>query len=145
MAHTRKLGIVAGNGSLPASLIRSCQQMGRPFCVLALKGHANPDLLPAGIAVKWVRLGAVGAGFAEMKRQKVQAVVLIGGVRRPSIKELCPDLRGIKFFAKAGMRALGDDGLLRAVIAEIETEGFKVVGIDEIMPSLLACTGTFAK
>ncbi len=143
--HSHKLGIIAGSGSLPASLIRSCQQTGRPFCVVALKGHANPDLLPAGVPVKWIRPGAVGTGFAEMKRQKVQDIVLIGGVRRPSVKELCPDLRGLKFFAKVGMKALGDDGLLRAVIAEIESEGFKVVGIDEIMPSLLAGAGTMGK
>ncbi len=143
--QSRKLGIIAGNGSLPASLIRACQQSGRPFCVVALKGHANSELLPAGIPVKWIRLGAVGTGFAEMKRQKVQDIVLIGGVRRPSVKELCPDLRGLKFFAKVGMKALGDDGLLRAVIEEIESEGFKVVGIDEIMPSLLAGAGTMGK
>ena len=139
--QTHKLGIVAGNGSLPMALIKECQKQNRPFCVLALKGHANPDLIPADVSVKWIRLGAVGQGFAEMKKQGVGEIVLIGGVRRPSLKELCPDLRGLKFFAKIGIKALGDDGLLRAVIKEIESEGFKVVGIDDIMPSLLAPKG----
>ena len=137
----QKLGIIAGNGSLPWALMTECQKQGRPFCVVALKGHANPDLIPADIPVKWIRLGAVGQGFNEMKKQGVKEVVLIGGVRRPSLKELCPDLRGLKFFAKIGVKALGDDGLLRSVINEIETEGFKVVGIDDIMPSLLAPKG----
>ncbi len=144
-AKMQKLGIVAGSGSLPSALIAECQKQGRPFCVVALKGHANPDLMPAGIPVKWIRLGAVGCGFNEMKKQGVEQIVLIGGVRRPSLKELCPDFRGLKFFAKIGLKALGDDGLLRAVIGEIEADGFKVVGIDDIMPSLLAPKGVLGK
>lgn len=139
--QTQKLGIIAGSGSLPMALINECQKNNYPFCVIALKGHTNPDLIPANIPVKWIRLGAVGQGFAEMKKQQVKQIVLIGGVRRPSLTELCPDLRGLKFFAKIGIKALGDDGLLRAVIKEIESEGFKIVGIDDIMPSLLAPKG----
>lgn len=144
-AKMQKLGIVAGSGSLPSALIHECQKTGRPFCVIALKGHANPDLMPTDIPVKWIRLGAVGRGFCEMKKQGATQIVLIGGVRRPSLKELCPDLRGLKFFAKIGLKALGDDGLLRAVIGEIEGDGFEVVGIDDIMPSLLAPKGVLGK
>ena len=42
------------------------------------------------------------------------------------------------FFAKIGLKALGDDGILRALVKEIESEGVKVVGIHEVMPELLA-------
>lgn len=145
ISRTQKLGIVAGSGSLPTALIKECQQQKRPFCVIALKGHANPELLPADVPIKWIRLGAVGQGFAEMKKQKVTDIILIGGVRRPSLKELCPDLRGLRFFSKIGMKALGDDKLLRSVISEIENEGFNVIGIDDIMPSLLAPKGLLGK
>lgn len=141
----RKLGIVAGGGALPGSLIEACRKEGRPFFVLALKGHADPALLPKDIPMKWMRMGAVGFGFAEMKRQGVRDIVLIGNVRRPSLMELRPDLRGLKFFAKAGIKALGDDGLLRAVIKEIEADGFKIVGADTLVPSLLAGNGVFGK
>lgn len=138
-----KLGIVAGSGVLPAALIKACRNQGRDFFVLALKGHTDAALLPTDIPMRWIRLGAVGTGFREMKKQGVRDIVLIGGVRRPSVAELRPDFRGLAFLARAGMRALGDDGLLKAVIKEIETDGFKVVGIDEIMPSLLAPHGVF--
>ena len=37
-------------------------------------------------------------------------------------------------------RALGDDGLLRAVIGEVEREGFTVVGPDDILAALVAST-----
>ena len=141
----KKLGIIAGSGALPGSLIAACKRAGRPFFVLALKGYADPKLLPKDIPVKWIRLGAIGTGFAVMKRQNVEEIVMIGAVRRPSLLELRPDWRGLKFFAKAGIRALGDDGLLRAVIKEIEADGFKVVGADSVVPSLLATKGVYGK
>ena len=55
---------------------------------------------------------------------------MAGGVQRPSLASMRPDWRAAKFFARVGLRALGDDGLLSAVIKEIEREGFRVIGAD---------------
>lgn len=38
---------------------------------------------------------------------------------------------------------MGDDGLLRAVTREIEDEGFRVVGIDDVLADCLAPDGLF--
>ena len=40
----KKLGIIAGGGSLPRSLIRHCQTVGRDFFVIAIEGNADPGL-----------------------------------------------------------------------------------------------------
>lgn len=145
LAQEEIIGIVAGWGALPPTLVKWCLQTGKKVCVLGLKGHADKKDFPDTIPMKFIRLGAVGKAFAFFKRQKVTDIVLIGAVRRPSISEMCPDWRGLKFFAKLGMKALGDDGLLRAVIAEVEKEGFRVRGIQELMPQLLAPKGVLTK
>lgn len=136
-----KLGIVAGNGALPACLVRACQKQGRPFCVLALKGHADLSQFPNDIDIVQVRLGALGRAVCEMKKRSVRDIVFIGGVRRPSLIELCPDLKALSVFLKAGLRCLGDDGLLRTVIHQVEKYGFRVIGVDELIPQLLAPLG----
>jgi DUF1009 family protein len=141
----KKLGIIAGSGGLPKKLIDFCRLQGRPFFVLAVDGHADKTLIPKDIPVKWVRLGAIGSFFKEMKQAGAKEIVLIGGIKRPSLKELKPDLKAVKFFSKVGLKALGDDGLLSCVISEIEKDGFKVVGIDRVMPSLLAKKGVYGK
>lgn len=141
----KKLGIMAGSGALPACLAQACEKQGRPYFILALKGHAEAESFPKGAPIKWVRLGAVGQGFDLMKKNGVEEIIMIGAVRRPSLLELRPDWRGVKFFARAGVKALGDDGLLKAVIKEIESEGFKVIGVDSLMPSLLATKGIYGK
>jgi hypothetical protein len=70
---------------------------------------------------------------------------MAGGIHRPSVSSLRPDWRAARFFAKVGYRALGDDGLLSAVVKELESEGFRVVGVDQILPSALAPAGPFGK
>jgi hypothetical protein len=59
--------------------------------------------------------------------------VLAGGVKRPSVASLRPDWRATKFFARIGLRALGDDRLLSAVIKELEHEGFAVIGAERLL------------
>lgn len=135
-----KLGILAGSGRLPGLLIDSCRASGRDFFVLAFKGQADPAVVE-GAPHAWVRLGAAGQGFAILRAQGVEELVMAGGVRRPSLIDLRPDLQAIRFFARLGRRGLGDDGLLRAVIDLLEREGFHVVGADELLPALRAEAG----
>ncbi|NKD84757.1 LpxI family protein [Haematospirillum jordaniae] len=142
--HTVVLGIVAGSGDLPAQAADACRQGGRPYFVLALKGYAEPSWVGAHPHV-WVRLGAAAEGFAALKKAGVTDVVMIGAVRRPGVLDLCPDWRAARLFARIGLRALGDDGLLRAVIAEFEAEGFRVIGIDDVLRDVVMPRGVLGR
>ena len=144
---TKKLGIIAGGGSIPRRLIEHCQAQGEDFFVLAIEGNASKDLLAdkANIPHMWMRLGQAGSGFKKFKEEGVDEVVMIGTIKRPTLHDLIPDFRTTAFFAKVGMKALGDDGLLRAVIKEIEGEGMTVRGIQEVMPDILVKEGVLGK
>jgi len=126
------LGIVAGGGGLPRRLIENCRAAGRPFFVLALEGEADPAML-AEVPHAWCRIGAAATGLDLLRANGVDRLVLAGGVRRPSVASLRPDWRAAKFFARVGLRALGDDGLLSAVIKELEREGFSVIGAERLL------------
>ncbi|MCQ2740740.1 MAG: UDP-2,3-diacylglucosamine diphosphatase LpxI [Alphaproteobacteria bacterium] len=142
----RKLGIIAGGGNIPKMLIDECLKRETEFTVLAIEGNADKALFNhAEFPYKWIRLGQAGTGFKYFKEEKVQDVVMIGTIRRPSFFDLVPDLRTTAFFAKVGAKALGDDGLLRAVVSEIEKDGMRVKGIHEVMPELLIKQGVFTK
>lgn len=139
---TSKLGIVAGGGEFPGLAIAACRAQNRPFHVLALNGHADPAVIGDAPA-DWIRLGEAGTGFKLLKQAGVEEVVMIGPVRRPTLRELAPDFRTTRFFAKVGLKALGDDGLLRAVAREVEEEGFRIVGIDDVLSDCLAVPGPY--
>jgi DUF1009 family protein len=139
-----KLGIIAGGGDLPFRLIEACRAAGRPFFVLALEGHAD-DGVCAGVPHARVRLGAAGAALDALRKAGVTEIVMAGKVRRPSLAELRPDWRAARMFAKLGMRALGDDGLLRAVSVELEGEGFRIVGVQDVFAPLLTPAGPIGR
>ncbi len=135
-----RLGIVAGSGGLPRRIVDTCRAAGREVFVLALEGAAEPALVD-GVEHAWCRLGAAGHGLDLLRRNNVTDLVLAGGVRRPSLAMLRPDWRAAKFFARVGYKALGDDGLLSAVVAEFEREGFRVIGADQLLAAGLAPEG----
>ncbi len=139
-----KLGILAGAGELPLRLIEACRAEARPVFVLAFEGSADPAMT-IGVPHAWVRLGAAGEGLRLLRENGVEELVMAGGVPRPSLLSLRPDWRTAKFFARIGYRALGDVGLLKAVIRELEQEGFRVIGADDILGAALAPTGPLGR
>ncbi len=143
----RKLGIIAGGGDLPKQVIDWCQAHNRPYYALAIHANADRRYFPAeeNRFCEWIRIGQAGTGFKRFKEEGVKEVVLIGTIKRPTLAELVPDFRTAAFFAKLGLKAIGDDGILRALVKEIEADGMKVVGIQEVVPDLLAHAGVLTK
>jgi len=138
-----KLGVIAGGGSLPERIVRACRETGREVFVIAIEGHAEPNGFE-DVPHAWLRIGAGGKALKLLREQGVEELVLAGDVRRPSLAELKPDLWTAKFLARVGTNALGDDGMLGAVIRELEaSEGFCVVGTDSLLPGLLATAGVY--
>ncbi|HYM02081.1 MAG TPA: UDP-2,3-diacylglucosamine diphosphatase LpxI [Stellaceae bacterium] len=138
------LGILAGAGELPFRVIEACRAAERAVFVLAFEGSADPRVT-TGVPHAWVRLGAAGEGLRLLREHGVDELVMAGGVQRPSLRALRPDWRTAKFFARVSYRALGDDGLLKAIIAELEQEGFRVVGADTILGADLAPLGPLGR
>lgn len=135
-----KLGIIAGGGRLPGQLIAAARAQGRECFVLAIKNNADASALES-VDHAWLTMGEAGQAFRLLHEQGVVEVVMAGPVQRPTLADLRPDWRTAKFFAKIGLKALGDDGLLSAVIAEFESEGFRILGADQIIGDLLAPLG----
>ncbi len=135
-----RLGIVAGNGVLPGRVIDACRQRGRDYFVLAIEDQTDPEVT-RGSPHAWVRLGALGRTFHILRDEDVSDLVLAGPIRRPSLGELKPDLMGMRLLGRVGASVFGDDGLLSAVVRQCEEEGFRVVGVDEVVGGLLAPVG----
>jgi len=125
---------------LPALVRDACRKDDRPYHVIVFEGQGNPAVFAADSHAV-IRLGAGGATIKNLKNAECTTLVLAGSIRRPSMKELRPDWWGVKFFATSGAAALGDDGLLSALIKALESEGFNVIGADELLPEFLMPKG----
>ena len=136
----KKLGLIAGGGTLPVEIAEHCRRSGRPLFVIRLKGFAGAELAPyAGAEVGIAELGKC---FKALKRAGCQAVCLVGSVARPDFAALIPDLRGLAVIPAAIAAARkGDDALLRLMVGEFEKEGFAVEGATEVMDDLSLAAG----
>ncbi|MGH6909868.1 MAG: UDP-2,3-diacylglucosamine diphosphatase [Phenylobacterium sp.] len=140
----RKLGLIAGGGTLPVEIAEHCRRSGRPLFVIRLKGFAGPELSPyAGAEVGIAELGKC---FKALKRAGCEAVCLVGNVSRPDFGALLPDLRGLAVLPAAIAAARkGDDALLRLMLGEFEKEGFAVEGATEVMEDLSVGSGPLGR
>ena len=137
-----RLGLIAGSGALPGLVLAECTAQNRSCFTVAFRGHTDPAAV-RNVPHMWARLGRAGATVRRLRREGVRDIVMAGGIRRPSLTELVPDLYTLRFLAGIGRQALGDDGLLRAITGLFEREGFHVLGIQDLVPSLLAPQGRF--
>ncbi len=140
----QRLGIIAGRGNLPRLLVDACRRKGQDFFVLGLEGQADTDTM-CDVPHGWGKLGSTNEAIRILKKNNVDTLVLAGSVRRPSLKEMKPEWRTLQVFAKLGAKAFGDDALLRAAAAELEKDGFKIIGAHEIEPSLITPEGVLGK
>jgi DUF1009 family protein len=144
MTEIKKIGVIAGGGMMPVEIIRSCLSRGVEVCVAGLQPWADEALFQ-DVPHVMARLGEAGKVLKFLKEQGVRDLVLAGGIKRPSLKELIPDFEAVKILAKIALKKQSDDGLFRAVIAEVEARGFHVCGIEEVVPEMLFQEGVYGR
>ncbi len=126
MAET--LGIIAGKGELPRTILDACKKSGRSTFVLAFEGM-DVDVA----ADKTVRLGALSEALNALRSAGCRELVLAGQMKRPSLTSLKPDAEGAKLLKRLSKAIFsGDDALLKALVGFLEDEGFTVVSAESI-------------
>jgi len=144
MYDGKKLGMIAGGGMMPVEIIKHCNANNIEIYVVGLESFATSDQLKDA-AHSFAKIGEAGKMLKTFKENGVKNIVLAGGIKRPSLKELIPDFGGMKFIAKVAMKKMSDNGMFGAVINEIEEHGFKVVGIEDVVPEMLFKEGVYGK
>jgi len=140
-----RIALIAGNGSLPCQIADALSQSGRDFRIVAIRGEA--DETTRGRADTELGWGEIGRLYGFLHKTGCGEVLLIGGVsRRPDFTSILGDLGTLKRLPTI-IRALagGDDSLLTKVIRLFEDEGYRVVGIRDVAPQLLASSGVLGR
>ena len=137
----RCIGILAGNGSLPEEIARAVVRRGDAVTIVGIDGEVAPVV--AGVPVTRVGWGEIGRILATFRNAGCQHLVIVGGVTRPDLTSLRPDLGAVTNIP-ALLRVLmsgGDDGVLRGIVRFFEAKGFTVVSPADIAPGLVIGAG----
>lgn len=139
-----KIGLIAGSGELPSVIAAAALSSGKEVYVAALSGITDLDTL-VSVPHDVYKLGQCGKILKAFRKEKVTDVLFIGGVRRPSFKELSLDWWTARHIAKWGFSIFGDDSLLMKIVKIAEAEGFKVIGAQDVLPELVSVKGVYGK
>jgi DUF1009 family protein len=143
MSAARRIGILAGGGTLPREIADSVAARGIPLHIVALDGEADADFGPYPVThVNW---GEIGRMVETLKETGCTDLVIIGSVTRPDLATIKPDMGFVRALATVAGLVLagGDDSVLRGVIRFFEGHGLRVVGPAEIAPELVIVAGHF--
>jgi DUF1009 family protein len=141
----RRVAVLAGRGEFPVRVAAAAAAQGASVYVAALSGAADPADYAAYEAGEY-RLGQLGRFLDEIKRRRIDEIVMVGALPRPSFGSLAPELSTLKYlphFARAFQG--GDDHLLRGVVTFFEGQGLRVIGPVDIAPDLVAPVGALGR
>jgi DUF1009 family protein len=141
----RILGIIAGDGKLPAMLAQSAKEKGYKGVSLALTEDALARMQPLCDAIMHSPPGLLGRNISYLKSQGVQDVVFIGKLNKVQLLRniLKIDLTAIKEMSK--LANLNDGSIQTAVGGFMESHGMRVVTQSEFLPQLFPSVGVMTK
>lgn len=137
-----RLAIIAGSGFLPLHVAEAARLHGENPYIIALAHESDRDW--SGFDNTTLGIGNFRDISAVFRTEGIGRVVLSGAVRRrPDWRDIHPTFRSIAKIPSV-LRTLmsgGDDAVLKMAIGLIEANGARVIGVQEIVPELLADIG----
>ena len=121
-----RIGLIAGNGRFPLVFAAAARRQGVQIVAVAHRGETEPDIEPLVDTITWIDAGQIGTLIDTFKAAGVTRAVMAGGITKVRLFEnFRPDARALALIARVG--SIGDDGVLRALAAELQDEGVTVV------------------
>jgi DUF1009 family protein len=142
---SRRIGIVAGGGTLPFAVARSLRDKGDTPVLLAIEGYCDPAQL-APWRHHWLKLGKMGQFLDLLRSEQCNDIVCVGSLVRPALSEIRLDWQTIRAMPAliAAFRG-GDDHLLTGISRILEPHGIHFVGIADIAPELTVPEGALTR
>lgn len=140
MTAKHVIGLIAGSGDFPREIAEAIVASGQSVFILGLRGFAERGLRRFPHA--FVDMLDPEQAIRILKQHAVRDIVLAGGVNRPGPAALFSIYSAYRH--RDELRKLfnrGDDHVLRGVTAFLEDNGFRILGVDAVAPSVLAPSG----
>ena len=123
------LGIIAGSGDLPVILSNSVENA----FVIGIDGFCNPENYSVDCQLHG--LSKIGTILKTLKDKNITDIVIAGGIKRPALSSLRPDVMGAKLIARLALKGGGDDKALRIILSFLEEQGFVIKSVEDILGS----------
>ena len=138
------IAIIAGSGKLPFKIASHLKKLNAKFIILSIKGFSEFELYKNFKAYS-LRMGQGYKAIKLLKKNKIKNIIFLGGLERPSLATLRPDLWTLFKVFKFIFFKKTDDVILRNVVTIFENEGFKVLGLSDITNDFFLKKGIYGR
>ena len=136
----KKIGLIAGNGNLPAVYAKILNKEGFKVIAIALKEETSSELEKYVDKIHWISVGQLAKLIKTLKNEDISKVIMIGKVKKTLMfRNIKPDLRAMALLAK--ISNLKDDSILGAVADELAKEGISLEDSTKYLSPMLVEKG----
>ena len=143
------IGLIAGNGSFPALVLRAARRTGRDVVMVAIDGEASRDLDAlsgelGGTTVTWIQLGQLGGCIKALKAGGVTQAVMAGQVKHVKLfGGVFPDMTLLSVLTR--LKGRNTDALIAAVADVLKDNGIALMDSTALLPELVARAGVLSR
>ena len=136
------LGLMAGSGVYPATVVREARKAGvSRIVVAAFEGETDRAIEPASDVVEWLRVGQLGRMVQFFKREHVSHAMMVGQIAPRNLFDLRPDLKGFLLLGKLKLRHA--ESIFGAIADELAANGITLLPATTFLDDLLPGPGLF--
>lgn len=139
------LGLIAGEGKLPAILARSAKAQGYKVVSLALSEDAQARVIPHSDVVHLIAPGQIGRNLNLAKQEKCDFIVFIGKIPKIELLKNFYKLDWIAVKELSRLPDFSDDTIQRACGDFMESHGLKVLTQSQFLRELFPEVGVVTK
>lgn len=140
-----KIGLIAGNGSLPIIFAKEAKKMNFDIIAVAIKEEASKDLEKLVDKIYWISVGDLSKLFDVFKKEDIKEAVMIGQIAKKRIydKQIKIDERLGGLLESLPTQKTTD--ILAKVCLELERAGIKMLSSTTFLSEFLPKKSTLTK
>src|SRR6266481_1047306 len=135
-----RLGIIAGNRTLPLVLARQARLMGvQRLVAVAFENETEPQLAELVDKITWVRVGQLSKLISAFTENDVHHCVMAGQVTPKNLFDLRPDLRAVALLFK--LKEKNAHTIFGAIADELKRDGVELIDATPWLKPLMPANG----
>lgn len=121
-----RLGIIAGNRSLPLELAKQARRMGvQKLVAVAVEGETNPDLARLVDEIVWLKVGQLSKMISAFADRQITHCVMVGQIAPRNLFDLRPDFRAMAMLLR--LKEKNAHTIFGAIGDELKKDGVELI------------------
>ncbi|MFN3505053.1 MAG: LpxI family protein [Caldimicrobium sp.] len=135
--ESSKIGLISGEGDFPLILAKELKDLNYQVIALTFSRNQAKNLQKIVDRVHQIYIGQLEKLIKIFKEEKIKDLIFLGKIEKSlALRFNLPDKRALALWHKVSNRE--DNTLLKALIEELENEGFNIRGPAEFLQKFLA-------